>query len=269
VSQPNIWTLFVSWLFVATIYLKRECHRLAEWTGLGNIATVVIAAACAGGMAAAFTFVRGYGGVGTVLLSMVLGFGLTASLLIYIVLLKVPGGAEKYYTVKREELLRLREEYARIVKSELEASRQRISQELAQKRAQYDAQRRAEEESARQQAAQDVAAGLPAGNIHTQTERASELPRQVGTQVVIVTPTKSVGISIILTVLFGPLGMFYSTVAGGLLMLMINLGVFAVGICTFGVGFLGFLLTWPICILWGALAVSSYNEKLTRGTRQY
>jgi hypothetical protein len=32
-------------------------------------------------------------------------------------------------------------------------------------------------------------------------------------QVVVVTPTKSAGVAILLTVLFGPLGMFYSTIA--------------------------------------------------------
>jgi hypothetical protein len=83
-----------------------------------------------------------------------------------------------------------------------------------------------------------------------------ELPRQI-----VVTPTKSVGISIILTVLFGPLGMFYSTIWGAIIMLIIY-GV--VGMVTLGYGL---MITHPICVIWGALAAHSYNKKLLEGFR--
>ena len=43
-------------------------------------------------------------------------------------------------------------------------------------------------------------------------------------QRVIVTPVKSMGISILLTVLFGPLGMLYSTVWGAVIMILLSLG---------------------------------------------
>lgn len=78
-------------------------------------------------------------------------------------------------------------------------------------------------------------------------------------QHLVVTPTKNMGISIILTFLFGPLGMFYSTILGGIIMSVISL---VVGIITFGIGF---LLTWPICIIWGAVSTSLYNKKLLEG----
>ncbi len=74
-------------------------------------------------------------------------------------------------------------------------------------------------------------------------------------QYIIVTPAKSVGISLILTILFGPLGMLYSTVRGGISMLILS---FLVGLFTLGAGF---IVTWPICIIWGAMAVSSSNKK--------
>jgi hypothetical protein len=83
-----------------------------------------------------------------------------------------------------------------------------------------------------------------------------ELPRQI-----IVTPTKSVGISIILTVIFGPLGMFYSTISGAIIMLIIS-GI--LGFVTFGYGL---IITHPICVIWGALATHSYNKKLLAGFR--
>ena len=82
-------------------------------------------------------------------------------------------------------------------------------------------------------------------------------------QVTIVTLTKSMGISIILTILFGPLGMFYSTIGGAIVMIFVSL---IVGIFTFGVGL---LITWPICIIWGAVSVNSYNQKLLSGNRPY
>jgi hypothetical protein len=46
---------------------------------------------------------------------------------------------------------------------------------------------------------------------------ASEQPQRI-----VVTSTKSVGIAILLTILFGPLGMLYFIVPGGLIMLTIN-----------------------------------------------
>jgi hypothetical protein len=85
------------------------------------------------------------------------------------------------------------------------------------------------------------------------------MSNEQGKQVVIAVSPKSVGIAIILTVLFGPLGMFYSTVTGAIIMIVVSL---VVGIFT--VGF-GLLLTWPMCIIWGAIAASAHNKKLMAG----
>lgn len=76
------------------------------------------------------------------------------------------------------------------------------------------------------------------------------------TQHVVVTSTKSVGIAIILTVLFGSLGMFYSTIWGAIIMTVLSI---IVAVLTLGVGL---LVTWPISIIWGAVAASSYNKQL-------
>ena len=82
-------------------------------------------------------------------------------------------------------------------------------------------------------------------------------------QQVVVTPTKSTGLAILLTVLFGPLGMFYSTIWGAIIMIPISA---VVGILT--VGF-GLFVTWPICVIWAAVATSSYNKKLLSGQKKY
>lgn len=75
-------------------------------------------------------------------------------------------------------------------------------------------------------------------------------------QTVVVTSTKSMGISILLTFLFGPLGMLYSTIIGAVVMAVISV---IAGVVSLG---LGLLITWPICVIWGAIATSSYNKKL-------
>jgi hypothetical protein len=75
-------------------------------------------------------------------------------------------------------------------------------------------------------------------------------------QPIVVVSTKSPGIAILLTILFGPIGMFYSTITGAIVMLLLSI---VLGILTLG---LGLLITWPICILWAALAASSYNRKI-------
>ena len=75
-------------------------------------------------------------------------------------------------------------------------------------------------------------------------------------QMIITVPTKSVSISIILTVLFGPLGMFYSTIMGAIAICIISLFVIAF---TFR---FGFLIIWPICIIWGVVATNLYNKEI-------
>lgn len=82
-------------------------------------------------------------------------------------------------------------------------------------------------------------------------------------QRIVVTTTKSMGLAIILGVLFGPLGLLYSTIPGAVVMFVVNL---LVGLVTFG---LGLFFTWPICGVWAAIATSSYNKQLLAGQRQY
>lgn len=67
--------------------------------------------------------------------------------------------------------------------------------------------------------------------------------------------SKSVGISLILTFLFGLLGMLYSTVSGGLIMLAVSvlLAIFTFGFSVF--------ITQPICMVWGAIAADNENKK--------
>ncbi len=67
---------------------------------------------------------------------------------------------------------------------------------------------------------------------------------------------KSTMVAVILSFFFGPLGMFYSTVTGGIIMLIISL---IVGIFTLG---FGLIVTWPICVIWAALAADRQNKNV-------
>ena len=78
----------------------------------------------------------------------------------------------------------------------------------------------------------------------------------IPTQRIIVTSTKSVGISLILTFLFGSIGMLYSTIIGAIIMSIVSI---IIGVLTLG---MGLFLVWPICMIWGALAAVSHNKKL-------
>lgn len=69
---------------------------------------------------------------------------------------------------------------------------------------------------------------------------------------------KSLGTGLILTFLFGPIGIFYSTVLGGVIMLLLNI---LVGIGTLG---LGLIIVWPINLIVTWLGIKSHNGKIDR-----
>ncbi len=77
------------------------------------------------------------------------------------------------------------------------------------------------------------------------------------TTVIVTQPRKSVIAALILTFLFGPLGMLYSTVAGGLVMFVVTLILTPL---TVG---MSLILTWPICMIWGALAAAGSGKSTT------
>ena len=65
---------------------------------------------------------------------------------------------------------------------------------------------------------------------------------------------KSVLVSILLTLFFGPFGMLYSTVPGAIVMLVLYI---ALGIPTLGWALAGL---HPIAIIWGAWAAHNANQ---------
>jgi hypothetical protein len=71
--------------------------------------------------------------------------------------------------------------------------------------------------------------------------------------------TKSLGAALALTFFFGPLGLFYASVTGGVVMLIVSI-LFAV--LTYGISI---LVTVPVCMIWAAVAVSNHNARLAAG----
>ena len=84
------------------------------------------------------------------------------------------------------------------------------------------------------------------------------------TIVVITKSVKSRGISILLTVLFGSFGMFYSTISGGLIMtfLIPPFMIYLLFTGKAGAFFCLFLFYYPTCIIWGYNATKDYNAAL-------
>lgn len=65
---------------------------------------------------------------------------------------------------------------------------------------------------------------------------------------------KSVALALVLTWFFGPFGMFYSTILGGVVMLIADV---ILGTLTFG---LFLIIAWPVQMVWAAIAASNANK---------
>lgn len=69
---------------------------------------------------------------------------------------------------------------------------------------------------------------------------------------------KSLFRALLLTLLFGPIGLFYASVIGGVLMTALAIGL---GAATYG---LGALAVWPLCWIWAIGAASAHNSRVNR-----
>ena len=85
-------------------------------------------------------------------------------------------------------------------------------------------------------------------------------PQGGGNTIIVVSHAKSLVLAIILALFFGPLGLLYSTVKGGVIMFFVNI---VVGVLTIGVGL---FITWPIGVIWAAMATNAHNAALMSGT---
>jgi len=76
------------------------------------------------------------------------------------------------------------------------------------------------------------------------------------THVVVIAKQKSVGMALLLSFLFGPLGLLYASVTGGIIMIILSI---VIGIFTFGIGL---IFTWIGSIIWAVVAANASNQKI-------
>lgn len=86
--------------------------------------------------------------------------------------------------------------------------------------------------------------------------------------VTISAPRKSLAVAVILAVFFGPLGLLYASVAGGLTMLVIDIVVIVISFMTFGFGAILFPLVWIASIIWAILAVQGKDQQVITQIKQ-
>lgn len=87
------------------------------------------------------------------------------------------------------------------------------------------------------------------------------------TKFVVNAPMKSVGVSVLLSIFFGGLGLLYSTVKGGVIMTIVELINFI--LCFFAIGIIFIPIIHLICVAWGATAVQKYNNELMERMRNW
>lgn len=73
--------------------------------------------------------------------------------------------------------------------------------------------------------------------------------------IVVVAKQKSVGVALLLTFFFGPLGLLYASVLGGVIMIVLSL---IIGFLTLG---LGLIFTWLASLIWAVIALTQQNKK--------
>ncbi len=78
-------------------------------------------------------------------------------------------------------------------------------------------------------------------------------------QMIIAQSPKSMGLALILTFLFGPLGLLYASVKAGLIMICV-----AIVVVPLTLGF-GYFITVPVSMAWAYTEVEKYNKALMSG----
>lgn len=78
------------------------------------------------------------------------------------------------------------------------------------------------------------------------------------TKVIVVGKAKSVGVAVLLAFLFGPLGLLYVSILGGIVMFVIGVILFIV------LPIVGGIIAWIGCIIWAIVASNQANEKLKK-----
>ena len=100
----------------------------------------------------------------------------------------------------------------------------------------------------------------------TKDIKSSPVNSSIAPNYVVTRPTKSIGIALVLALLFGPIGLFYASITGGIVMFFVCGIINAIGLLMMGLGLIVTIpLTGIMCAVWAYFSVSRYNEKLLSG----
>ncbi|RYU90057.1 hypothetical protein EWM62_10980 [Mucilaginibacter terrigena] len=77
-------------------------------------------------------------------------------------------------------------------------------------------------------------------------------------QIIIVAKQKSVGVAFLLAFLFGPLGLLYASILGGIVMFIAGIILFIV------IPIIGGVIAWVGCIIWAVMAAQNANKVIVR-----
>jgi hypothetical protein len=79
---------------------------------------------------------------------------------------------------------------------------------------------------------------------------------------IILTKTKNMALAVILTILFGGLGLFYASIVGGIVMTVLEIIIVIAGFVTVGIAWLLIPLLHIINLIWAIVAVKKHNARI-------
>jgi Mn2+/Fe2+ NRAMP family transporter len=88
-----------------------------------------------------------------------------------------------------------------------------------------------------------------------ENQQKPQLQEQSHTIFIVSDKTKSVGIAIALAVLFGPAGLLYASIAGGIIMFVLAIISFVL------LPLIALFLVWVGCIIWAVTAAQCSNQR--------
>jgi hypothetical protein len=81
----------------------------------------------------------------------------------------------------------------------------------------------------------------------------------------ILTQSKSVGLAVVLTIIFGGFGLLYASIGGGILMLILEILAWVVTILTLGLGAPLLIILHIVSLIWAIVSTNSHNKRLITG----
>jgi hypothetical protein len=88
-----------------------------------------------------------------------------------------------------------------------------------------------------------------------ENQQKPQMQEQSHTIFIVSGKSKSLGIAVALAILFGPAGLLYASIAGGIIMFILAIIVFLI------LPLIALFLVWVGCIVWAITAVQRANQK--------